>query len=297
LQQIVTAGNWLFAGGYDTQARVTLAGAVLAPTKILDHSMPSFPGSKLASLLGLVLTLTMLSACATPPPADDPDAVTEFRQLNDPLEPMNRDIFAANLWLDDNALVPAAKAYRAVTPRFGRERIADVLSNLKSPLIFANDLLEGNLSRAGVTLGRFLLNSTFGVAGLMDVATPMGLVAHNADLGQTLAVWGVPDGPYLVLPLFGPSNPRDGFGLGAESFLDPLSYYLASNHMRWVSTGKFLLGGLSAREAYLETIDDIKRSSLDYYSALRSLRRQNRDAQIDQARKGVWAPDEFRNPK
>lgn len=256
----------------------------------------NFPSrAKLASHLGLALLLGLLSACATPPPADDPDAVAEFRQLNDPLEPMNRKVFEFNIWLDDNALLPAAKVYRAVTPKFARDRVADTLANLKSPVIFGNDILEGDLSRAGVTLARFILNSTFGVAGLKDVATPLGLPAHNADIGQTLAVWGVNDGPYLVLPLFGPSNLRDGVGLAAESFLDPLAYYLDDNHMRWVETTRFLLGGLSTREAYIETLEDIKRTSLDFYSAMRSLRRQSHDAQIREAVSGDWAPDEFRN--
>jgi phospholipid-binding lipoprotein MlaA len=193
-------------------------------------------------------------------------------------------------------LLPAAKGYRAVTPRFGRDRIADLLANLKTPLILSNDLLEGNLSRAGVALARFLLNSSFGVAGIMDVAKPMGLPAHNADLGQTVAVWGVGEGPYLVLPLFGPSNPRDGAALAAESFLDPVDYYLHDNQLRWVSASKFVVGGLSTREAYIEAIEDIKRTSLDYYSAMRSLKRQNRDAQIRDAVTGIWAYDSSHQP-
>jgi len=249
----------------------------------------------LPKILGIAALLICLSGCATPPPADDPDAVADFEQINDPLEPMNRVTFDFNLWLDDNVLAPAARVYRYVTPAFFRKRVADLVANLKSPLLFANDVLEGNVSRAGVTLSRFVLNSTFGVAGIMDVATPMGLPAHEADLGTTLAVWGVGEGPYLVLPLFGPSNPRDAAGLAAESFLDPLSYYLADNHMRWVSTTRFLVGGLSQREEYLDTIEDIKRTSLDYYSALRSLKRQSRDALIRDAKEGKWKTQDPRN--
>jgi phospholipid-binding lipoprotein MlaA len=251
---------------------------------------------RLASFFGLAAVVLMLSACATPPPADDPDAVAEFEEMNDPLEPMNRTVFAFNEWLDDSVLVPVAKAYRFVTPHFVRDRIADVLANLKSPLILGNDLLEGNVSRAGVTLARLVVNSTFGFAGLMDVAKPMGLPAHNADLGQTLAVWGVGEGPYLVLPLLGPSSLRDGSSLVAETFLDPLAYYLNDNHMRWVSTTRFFVGGISQREAYIETIDDIKRTSLDYYSAMRSLKRQSRDAQVRDAVSGAWNTDDSRNP-
>jgi phospholipid-binding lipoprotein MlaA len=261
-----------------------------------DSFMSKFVFGKLASVAGLV-GLLFLAGCATPPPADDPDAIAEFEQLNDPLEPMNRAIFDFDDWLDRNALKPAALAYRAVTPHFVRDRIADALANLKSPVVFLNDLAQGNATRGGVTLLRFVLNSTFGVAGLMDVATPMGLPGHVADVGETFAVWGAGEGFYLVLPLFGPSNPRDALGLGLESTLDPLSYYLADNRMRWVSTIRFLTSGLSQREAYIETLDDIKRTSLDYYSAMRSLYRQRRDAQIKDAETGNWAPADSHNKR
>ena len=236
------------------------------------------------------VALFLLAGCATPPPADDPDAVAEFQQINDPLEPMNRGIFDFNQKLYDYGLTPAAKAYRYVVPQWGRDRVADILNNLKSPVTLINDLLQGNFTRGGVTVVRYVLNSTFGVAGIMDVATPMGIPGHPADAGETLAVWGMGEGFYLVLPLFGPSNPRDGIGLGADSFMDPLSWYLNDNHMRWVSTGRFLVNGLSAYEAHMDQFADVKRSSLDYYSAMRSLYRQYRDAQIEDAKSGHWAP-------
>jgi len=256
-----------------------------------DSFMSKIISRKFASIAGLVALLA-LSGCATPPPADDPDAVTEFQQINDPLEPMNRNLFDFNEWLYDNGLTPAAKAYRYVVPRFGRDRVADFLANLKTPVILLNDIFQGNVTRGGVTLLRFVLNSTFGVGGIMDVATPMGLPGHVSDVGETLAVWGAGDGFYLVLPLFGPSNLRDGIGLGIESTLDPLSYYLADNHMRWVSTTRFLVSGLSAYEGYMDSLEDVKRTSLDYYSAMRSLSRQRRDAQIQDAKSGKWAPED-----
>lgn len=251
--------------------------------------MSKIISGKLVSIAGLA-ALLMLSACATPPPADDPDAVAEFEQINDPLEPMNRSIFDFNDWLYDNALTPAAKVYRGVVPRWGRDRVADFLANLKTPVILINDILQGNLTRGGVTLLRFVLNSTFGVGGIMDVSTPMGIPGHVADVGETFAVWGAGEGFYLVLPLFGPSDLRDGIGLGIESTLDPLGYYLADNHMRWLSTTRFLVSGLSAYELYMDNLADVKRTSLDYYSAMRSLSRQRRDAQIEDAKSGDWAP-------
>lgn len=244
------------------------------------------PG-KFASVLGLT-ALLLLAGCATPPPADDPDAVADFQQQNDPLEPMNRTIFDFNDWLDRNALKPAAEIYRAVTPQFLREGIAHMIANLQSPIIFASDLLEGNVSRGGVTLGRFVINTTVGIGGLWDPATKMGLPGHTDDLGEAFAVWGVDEQFYLVLPLFGPSNPRDAIGLGIESTLDPLSYYLDDHHLRWAELTRFLVTGLSKREAYIETIDDVKRTSLDYYSAMRSLYRQRREALIQDAKTGDW---------
>jgi phospholipid-binding lipoprotein MlaA len=251
--------------------------------------MTNFVSGKFVSVIGLA-ALLLLAGCATPPPADDPDAVADFKQMNDPLEPMNRTIFDFNDWLDRNALKPAAEIYRAVTPEILREGIANMIANLKSPIIFASDLLQGNVTRSGVTLGRFVVNSTVGVGGLWDPATKMGLPGHPADIGQTFAVWGVDEQFYLVLPLFGPSNPRDAIGLGIESTLDPLSYYLDDNHLRWASWARFTVTGLSQREAYIETIDDIKRTSLDYYSAMRSLYRQRRESLIQDAKVGDWKP-------
>jgi phospholipid-binding lipoprotein MlaA len=245
----------------------------------------------LLSLPGWVVLLSLLVGCATPPPADDPDAVAEFEQNNDPIEPTNRAIFDFNNWVYDNLLTPLALGYRAVVPRLVRRSVLDFLGNLKSPIIFANDLLQGNTSRALVTFERFALNTTFGVGGAMDVATPLGLPGHVADVGETLAVWGVGEGFYLVLPLFPPSNPRDAIGIGVQGFFDPLTYYLVNNHMRWVSITRSVADGLTTYEANLDTLQNIERTSLDYYSALRSLVRQHRQSQINDARLGVVAPD------
>lgn len=244
---------------------------------------------KLAATLGLTAFL-LLAGCATPPPADDPDAVADFEQQNDPLEPMNRTLFDFNDWLDRNALKPAALAYRAVTPQFLREGIANMIANLRSPIILVSDLFQGNVTRGGVTLGRFVINTTIGVGGLWDPANKMGLPGHEADIGQTLGVWGVGEQFYLVLPLFGPSSPPDAIGLGIESSLDPLGYYLNDHHLRWASWTRFLVTGLSKRENYIETIDDINRTSLDPYSAWRSLYRQHRDAMIQDGLAGDWKP-------
>lgn len=153
------------------------------------------------SLAAVALVAT---GCAKEPPADDPEAVAEFKQTNDPLEPMNRAIFDFNDELQTVFLGPVARGYRAVVPPFGRDRVADFLDNLNSPVILVNDVLQGNMSLAGKTLERFALNSTFGVLGIMDVAKPMGIPGHDAGFGQTLGVWGVGPGAYLVLPFSAP---------------------------------------------------------------------------------------------
>jgi phospholipid-binding lipoprotein MlaA len=225
-----------------------------------------------------------LAGCATPPPDDDPEAKEEFEQLNDPLEPMNRAIFSFNEGVDQVVLRPVAQGYRYVVPPFGRDRVADFIDNLKSPLYLANDLLQGNVTLAGTTIGRFALNTTFGVLGIMDVADPLGLPGHHSDAGQTLGVWGLGEGFYLVLPLLGPSNPRDALGYGIEWFADPVDLYLEHEHLKWASWTRTGVSAVSMREAYLDILDDVKRTSLDYYSAMRSLYRQRRAAEIGAAK-------------
>jgi len=236
------------------------------------------------ALLAAIVAMTMaLAGCATPPPADDPEAVAEFKELNDPLEPTNRAIFEFNDVLYVNIWHPIATGYREAVPEFGRNRISDFLATLKLPVVFANDVLQGNLTRAGQALERLVLNLTFGVGGIMDVATPMGIPRHDADFGQTLAVWGVGEGPYLVLPVIGPSSPRDGFGFLVDSYADPFDQYLQDNHMSYLAEVRFGMSVVTIFEANIDTLDDIKRSSMDYYSALRSAYRQRRVAEINEA--------------
>jgi len=237
-------------------------------------------GMPLRKSLIVVLMMAGLAGCATPPPADDPDALAEYNQNNDPLEPTNRAIFAFNDVLYRDFFHPVASGYRDLVPPFGREVVSNMLANLKSPATFLNELLQGNFSRAGAVVVRLVLNTTFGVGGMQDVATPLGIPKQNADFGQTLGVWGVGEGPYLVVPVLGPSNPRDIAGLLVDSFTDPLDDYLRSADMSWVSEVRFGISVISVVEANMDAIDDVRRSSLDYYSAMRSLMRQRRQAEV-----------------
>lgn len=237
-------------------------------------------GDVLSRLTVLAVAAALLAGCATRPPADDAEALAEFEQVNDPFEPANRVVFRFNEVLDDAAIEPAARGYRRLVPAFGRDRVGDFITNLRAPLIFGSQVLQGRLSGAATTAGRFAINTTFGVLGIMDVASRMGLRHQEEDFGQTLAVWGIGEGPYLVLPFFGPSNPRDTVGLAVEWVADPFAVWARGTNTDWFQPSRTGVATIDYREANLELFDEIERSSLDYYSSLRSLYRQRRSSLI-----------------
>ena len=230
----------------------------------------------------LVLTV---GACATPP--TDPAARAEFEKTNDPFEPLNRDIFDFNLFVDRVALKPVAKAYVDVVPEAGRDAIRHFLNNLGEPVIFANNLLQGEFKRAHDTFARFLMNSTFGIGGVFDLATGAGLERQTGDFGQTLYSWGVPDGPFLMLPVLGPSNPRDAIGLGVDGYADPWNRIASNNGYWWVGLIRGAVDGIDLRARNLDTLDELQRSAIDFYAELRSLFRQHRASEL---RHGEPAP-------
>jgi phospholipid-binding lipoprotein MlaA len=252
-----------------------------------DHCFrPSFLGSP-CSLAILAMMAFALSGCATRPAADDPDAVADYEQTNDPLEPTNRVFYAINNGLDTVILRPAALAYRAILPGPVREGVHNVLSNIGTPVQLSNDILEGKARRAGDTTMRFLINTTAGALGIFDVATKWGYPNHDADFGMTLANWGVPEGPFLFLPVLGPSNPRDAAGFGVDIALDPFTW-IGPKHdtgltvFNWTRYG---LNALDSRERVLDALDQIKKTALDPYATFRSLYRQHRHGQIEELRK------------
>lgn len=231
----------------------------------------------------LLVALLLVSACAARPPADDPDALAEYRENNDPIEPANRVFYKVNDTLDTYVLAPVARGYRYAVPGAVRRPVRNVLANLSSPVVFANDVLQARPRRAGDTLMRFLINSTAGVGGLFDVATDLGYPQHGTDFGVTLALWGVGEGPFLFLPFLGPSNPRDASGFAGNILLDPLTYatFGGVNTLNGVRAG---VGLVDARERVLDPLDDVKKSALDPYATFRSLYRQNRQSTIDTTR-------------
>jgi phospholipid-binding lipoprotein MlaA len=236
-----------------------------------------------AAAVGLALLLT---GCATPPPEKDAEATAEFRALNDPIEPFNRGVFAFNQGVDALLLKPTAEFYLLIPPPPVRDGVSNFVANLQTPVILINDLLQAEWQRAGVTFSRFIVNTIVGFGGLADPATSLGLDRHSEDFGQTLAVWGVGEGPFLMLPVIGPSNPRDATGLAVDSAVfNPLglarTVFLNGNYagLSYAQTG---LRAVDARAGLYDEINDIEKSSLDPYATFRSLYRQFRVAEIHQ---------------
>lgn len=240
-----------------------------------------------AAIATLTIAALVASGCATrPDPQTEPEDYAYYVETNDPLEPFNRAVFRFNEALDALLLTPLAIFYRDVLPPVVQDRTHNVLVNLREPVVLANSLLQGKPRQAGSTFARFAFNSTAGIGGMFDVAEGMGLPRETADFGQTLAVWGAPAGPYLVLPVLGPSNPRDAVGLGVDSvLLDPFgllnTIVLTDND--FLEVLGYTRAGLTAvdsRARSLEATDELRRTALDYYAAIRSAFRQNREYQI-----------------
>jgi len=229
-----------------------------------------------SAILGVVL---LAAGCATPP--IDPAARAAFEEANDPLEPLNRHVFEFNRVLDGLLFKNVAEFYRIVVPEAIRTSIRNVMTNLNEPVVFINNVLQAKVERGGMTAGRFLVNSTAGLAGIFDVATQVGLKEQTGDFGQTLYSWGVEDGgPYLILPILGPSNPRDGIGMGIDGYLDPFRYVFRHEGVGYINTVRFVMTGLDERVKHGPELDEIERSSVDFYAQLRSLWRQNRASEL-----------------
>jgi len=229
----------------------------------------------------------------------DRDTEETPSEANDPFEPANRVVFEINMALDRVILKPTAQVYDFITPGFVQSGVTNFFRNLDGPNIFVNDLLQGEVDRAGTTGARFLINSTVGVAGLWDPATEFGLDRHSEDFGQTLAVWGFGEGPYLYLPLLGPSNPRDLTGFMVDrTVLNPFwylddyaddeepnsdldTYFDEYDHYLTV------LNIVNVRAQNLGTLEEIERTSVDFYASIRSLYRQSREGAI---RNGEFDP-------
>ncbi len=201
--------------------------------------------------------------------------------INDPMEEQNRKIMAFNQAVDRTIINPIIRGYRTITPQPARSGIRNVLRNLRSPIILTNQLLQGDLNGAGNVLLRAAINSTVGVGGIFDVAGYEGIDYEPEDFGQTLAVWGVGHGPYMVLPFIGPSSLRDYTGYITDSIADPLRIHLFNHDQELLYTAKFGADYLDLRDSLMDTLNEVEESSIDYYAAIRSVYYQNREALVN----------------
>ena len=221
-------------------------------------------------LLLCLLIAGFLCGCSTP----NAQSLAE----NDPWEKTNRDIFAFDVWVQHNIARPVGKGYRTVLPEPARDGIHNLVTNLHSPIVLANDVLQGD-RKAFDTFGRLIINTTIGIGGLIDVAGKLGIPGHDNDFGITLGQNGVAEGSYLVLPIFGPLPPRDLVGAGVDGFFDPLTWAHFQDKASWM----LLRGGLRVLDVVdrqQEQFDTIERTSIDLYATTRNLYRQSRNAKI-----------------
>ena len=231
---------------------------------------------KLRTLLSLCAgaSLSMLTACASTQPAQD---MSDY----DPLEPVNRVVHGVNGAVDFMVLYPAAMWYRDIAPQPVKTAVRSFVRNIGEPVNALNSLLQGEPDQAADTVQRFIMNTTIGFLGFNDVAADFGIAYHSEDFGQTLGHYGIGGGPYIVLPLLGPSNLRDTTGIAVDYVANPLTWGSRnSDTLDALYLGSLGLTALDARYRTLNQLNELQQTSIDYYAALRSLYRQQRNAAI-----------------
>jgi len=227
-------------------------------------------------VLGALIFGLIAAGCASVGSQQDTDEVT----ISDPLEGMNRFFFDINQRLDRNAAKPAATVYKDTVPSSVRTSFHNVLDNLGGPVTVANDLLQAQFENAGIAAGRFVINTTIGVAGIFDVATDWGMPSRNRDFGETMGTYGVPPGPYLVLPFRGSTDVRDFAGNFVDGYVSPLRY-VRYDGRNYVGLMKSTVGSMENRATNLVTYRDIERASVDYYATMRTLYLERRARLIE----------------
>jgi phospholipid-binding lipoprotein MlaA len=232
------------------------------------------------------------AAAAAPEPLDDElyeDDELLAPPVHDPLEPSNRAIFHFNDRVDQYVIAPLTRAYRAVVPGPLRACVRRVFRNLKAPVYIANNLLQLRFRDAAETAAGFALNTTAGWAGLFDPGSEVGWEAHPTDFGQTLGLYGARSGPYLVVPLMGPTTLRDGIGEVVDRAFDPLTYLLGMSDLIFIGGS----AGFITREANDEKLAALRESAVDYYAAMRSAYTQSRESRIATLRQESWLVSRF----
>jgi phospholipid-binding lipoprotein MlaA len=227
------------------------------------------------------LSVAIVASLSTHAIAEQPanQQAQQSTDIADPFEYVNRGIFEVNKFLDEIALKPLA-AWYGVLPDRAREGTHNFLGNLKTPWTAVNDLAQGEGERLGNSVARFFINTLLGFFGTFDPAAHMGIPAHEEDAGQTFAVWGAGEGPYIMLPVFGPSNLRDAVGFAVDSFLDPVNLGANAADLRWVGPARGAASGIDARQRNWQNIEDLQRNSTDYYATIRRVYTDRRRAAI-----------------
>jgi phospholipid-binding lipoprotein MlaA len=211
--------------------------------------------------------------------------------VNDPIEPVNRFIFGFNEIFLEYLLRPISSIYKNNLPQPVQKAVNNVLANLSAPVVFVNEILQGRPGFAAETVGRFVVNSTVGLGGIRDVAEDLGWSRQSEDFGQTLGVWGVGEGFYLVLPIFGPSSPRDAVGkLVVDSYFDAFNIWANNTNREYLLYSRLGVEGVDLYAGFMDELDEIKKTSIDYYAAVRSMYRQRREAQIRNGAPGELPP-------
>lgn len=219
---------------------------------------------RIVATFGVLLTVAGLSGCAGSSTRSDP---------RDPLEGWNREVQSLNDGLDDYVMKPVSRGYQWVTPGFVDTGITNFFSNIDDLDVIANDLLQFKLLQSGQDLGRFVVNSTLGLGGFVDVASKLDLPKHNEDLDQTLGFWGIPSGPYLVLPFIGPSTPRGAVGMAGDTMANPINWITPVA----IPYGVGALRTLDTRADLLSATRIVDQASVDRYEFIRNAYFQQRN--------------------
>jgi phospholipid-binding lipoprotein MlaA len=255
-------------------------------------------------LAGIAAALTIVFGSVDPLKADQPfvpatnigvqvaqAAGDGMDDVNDPLESVNRVIFDFNEVFYQYIIRPIATVYKENLPDPVQRGVNNFLANLSSPVVFANDVLQGKPDKAMETFGRFLINSTVGFGGLRDAAAEIGIERQYEDFGQTLGYWGMGEGFYLVIPIFGPSNPRDAVGkFLVDGYFDPVNLWADNTDREYIIYSRAVVDGIDTYAGVMDELDEIKKTSIDYYAAIRSMYRQKRAALIRDGKPADLAP-------
>ena len=254
------------------------AGLTSSDPKDAESLVPATEGEKVKVVVA-EQALPVAKKVDTVAPAESADAtepVEEVEEFADPYERVNRNVYALNETVDKAAVKPLARAYQKVVPKGPRLCVSNMFSNLGEPYTAVNNLLQGKPKAMFQDIGRLLINSTLGIGGCIDVASQWGIPKHREDFGQTLAVWGVPSGPYVVLPILGPSTVRDALSKPVDFLANPVGY-ITNVPLRNSLQGYKML---DTRTNLLETTDTLEQSALDPYVMARDAWMQRRLAQI-----------------